>query len=153
MIGLAVAEAVRESIDLNASIDEVWELLMDPRRLGEWVSAHRKLEEDPELPLQEGSRFKQKLGIGPISFRVEWEILEVETPNRARWLGKGPAGTSADVTYELSEIEEGTRFVYINEYKLPGGLAGRAAKGAFSSAVGSREARRSLKAFQKVLGG
>lgn len=147
-----MAEAVEESIVLDATIDEVWAWLMDPEKLDEWVSAHRELGELPEVPLKKGATFRQKLGVGPISFWVEWEVCEAEQPGRARWLGKGPAGSTANVTYELTEVEDGTRFDYTNEYALPGGIAGRAAKGAFSSAVGSREARKSLRSLAEAIG-
>jgi uncharacterized protein YndB with AHSA1/START domain len=146
-------EAVHETVELDASPEEVWELIMDPRRLGDWVSAHRDLGELPELPLTGGDRFRQKLGVGPVRFSVEWEVLEAQAPTLARWRGEGPGGSTAEIVYQLEPSDRGTRFVYENDYELPGGFVGRAAKKAVSAAAGSREARRSLKRLQGVIAG
>lgn len=142
-----MAEAVHESVDLAAGPDEVWEKLMDPRFLDEWVSAHREVVEMPELPLGEGATFTQKLGVGPVKFRVEWEVLEADRPRLARWRGKGPGGSEAEITYKLSAGEngDGTHFEYKNDYELPGGVVGKAAGTAVGSAAGKREARKSMK--------
>lgn len=145
-----MAEAVHETVELDASPEEVWEKLMDPRFLEEWVTAHREIKEMPDLPLEVGESFVQKLGVGPVSFKVTWEVCEADRPAKARWHGSGPGGSTATVTYELSETDGGTRFEYRNDYELPGGFVGRAAKKAVSSAAGSREARKSLKRLQKV---
>jgi uncharacterized protein YndB with AHSA1/START domain len=146
-----MAEGVRETITLPAAPDEVWELLMDPGCLGEWVSVHRKLgDETPELPLGEGDRFKQKLGVGPVGFWVEWCIAEARAPELARWTGEGPGGSTAKVTYRLSGEDGGTRFEYENDFDPPGGLMGRAAKRAVNAAAGHHEARRSMKRLRKL---
>lgn len=145
-----MAETVRESVTIAAGPEGVWEVLMDPRRLGEWVSAHRELDELPELPLSEGDRFRQKLGLGPISFWVEWEVLEARQPEFARWRGSGPGGSSADVTYRLEpngadDDAEEICFHYENDFDPPGGMVGRAAKKVVNAAAGQREARKSMK--------
>lgn len=146
-------EQVHETVKLDAPPDEVWELLMDPRRLGEWVSAHREVMDLPDLPLTTGDSFRQKLGVGPVSFKVTWEVVEARRPEFACWRGKGPGGSTATVTYELDEIDGGTHFDYRNDYELPGGFVGRAASKAVSAAAGSREARRSLESMREVFAG
>lgn len=144
-----MSEAVVESAVIPASQEEVYDLLMDPNQLGAWVSAHREIYDLPELPLRPGDRFEQKLGVGPVTFKVEWEVERAERPEFARWVGEGPGSSRAEVTYELSEVDGGTRFDYTNDYELPGGIVGRAAAGAVSSAAGSREARKSLQRLQE----
>ncbi len=147
-----MAESVRADSEISAPPKQVWDVLMDPERLGEWVSAHRKVEDVPELPLKAGDTFRQRLGIGPAGFWVEWEILEAEAPKLARWRGKGPGGSTANVTYELAEADGGerTHFDYENEFDPPSGLLGKAAKRTVTSAVGQREASKSLKSLASL---
>ena len=38
---------VERSMQLNATPDEVRQLVMDPNRLGDWVSIHQNLEDAP----------------------------------------------------------------------------------------------------------
>ena len=61
-----MSEQVHETSEIDAPPAEVWAVLMDPGRLGEWVSAHRKLEQVPAVPLTTGDTFRQRLGIGPV---------------------------------------------------------------------------------------
>lgn len=150
---MADDSSVRETIELEAAPERVWELLMDPRRLGEWVSAHRKLDELPRLPLESGDRFRQKLGIGPVSFWVEWSVVEARAPELARWRGDGPGNSRAVVTYRLTAAGDGTRFEYENDYEPPGGRLGHAAKRVVNAAAGHREARKSLRRLAAVLDG
>lgn len=146
-----MAEAVHQSTHIEAGPEEVWAVLMDPRQLGEWVSAHREITEMPTLPLSTGDSFEQKLGVGPVRFKVRWEVIEAERPELARWRGEGPGGSTAEVIYRLAENDGGTRFEYTNDYELPGGVAGKAAKKAVSAAAGRREAKRSLKRLKRLL--
>ncbi len=149
-----MSEGIEQSIDLGTTREQLWDLLMDPNRLGEWVGPHRSIKDVPDLPLGEGDRFRQKLGFGPISFKVKWEVVQLNKPEFTRWVGTGPGGSRAEVVYTLSELEggAGTRFDYCNDYELPGGVMGRAAKRAFSSATGAREARKSLQRLQDHFG-
>ena len=144
---------VRESIEIGAAPEAVWEVLMDPRRLDEWVSAHRDLDELPPLPLGEGDRFRQRLGVGPVSFWVEWEVVEAREPELARWRGSGPGGSSAEVTYRLSANGSdggSTCFGYENDFDPPGGFAGRAAKRVVNATAGRREARKSMRRLKSL---
>ena len=147
-----MAESVTASVTIAAPPEEVWEVLMDPRRLDEWVTAHRKLGDDlPELPLSEGDGFSQRLGVGPAGFWVEWEIVEARRPELARWRGSGPAGSSAEITYRLSDQgDESTRFDYENDFDPPGGIAGQAAKKVVTAAAGKREARKSMERLKAL---
>ena len=36
------------TIDIDAPVERVWALLMDPTRLGEWVTAHCEVSDVPE---------------------------------------------------------------------------------------------------------
>jgi carbon monoxide dehydrogenase subunit G len=142
--------AVSESIEIAVTPQEVWAVVMDPHRLGDWVTAHKKVEGAPEGELSKGDSFKQKLRVVGPSFKVKWTVVEASEPTRAVWEGRGPAGSKADVTYDLSETEEGTRFDYCNNFELPGGPLGLAAKG-IAGTPATKRARQSLANLKKLL--
>jgi uncharacterized protein YndB with AHSA1/START domain len=150
-----VADSVRQSVTISAPQDAVWGALMDPHRLDDWVANHRELGELPELPLGDGDRFRQKLGVGPVSFWVEWEILEAREPELARWRGRGPGGSTAAVRYRIAPDgpDGATRFDYENDFEPPGGAVGRVAARAVNATVGEREARRSMRRLKQLLEG
>jgi hypothetical protein len=76
-------------------------------------------------------------------------VTTAERPRRVEWRGEGPLGTSARVSYTLADSGEGTSFDYVNEYELPGGIAGRVAGRAVGGAAG-REAERTLKRLKAI---
>ena len=148
-----MALAVRESVVLAAAPQEVWDTIMDPSRLELWVTAHDSVKDVDPGPVQEGEKFIQKLRLAGKSFKVEWCVTETDEPRLARWVGDGPAGSTARVCYQLHEEDGGTRFDYVNEFELPGGALGKAAGGLLSAAPGKREAQASLERLRRLLEG
>ena len=142
---------IERTIDLAAPREQVYRLLMDPDRLGEWVTIHERFEDAPE-ELSQGSRMTQRLNVAGQRFTVHWTVTEDDRPSRVTWEGSGPARTTARVVYDLEERDGGTRFSYLNEYELPGGAAGRIAGRAVSAAAG-REVERSLERLKRLVEG
>lgn len=146
-----MSKSVRESIVIAAEPQVVWDTIMDPARLGEWVSLHDSITEGGEGIVGEGDSFTQKMRLAGKSFKVRWEVVEAQAPRFARWSGDGPAGSNASVSYKLTESGGGTCFDYCNDFALPGGALGKAAGGLLSAAPGSREAKRSLDRLKELL--
>lgn len=144
---------VRESIELAVRPEEVFDLLIDVDRLGEWVTAHRAIVDEPPRPLTVGSRFSQKLRLGGVSFKVGWEVTRMERPRVVEWRGSGPGGSDARVCYSLTANGAGTRFDYLNEFRLPGGKLAQAAGRAVGEGKARREARDSLQRLRALLDG
>lgn len=146
-----MGDVVSQSIEIDAPIEEVWKLIMDPERLGDWVTIHRSVSDVPAGELVEGSRFRQEMRLKGVPLKVRWEVIEADAPNSARWRGEAGAGASARISYALSEVDGRTRFDYENEFELPGGKVGKLAGRAFNAATGDKEARKSLQALKEVL--
>jgi carbon monoxide dehydrogenase subunit G len=142
---------VRESIDLPAPREEVFELLIDLDRLGEWVTAHRAIVGEPPDRLEEGSSFTQKLRLAGVPFKVGWEVTRLERPQLVEWRGNGPGGSDARVCYSLAGNGGGTRFDYVNEFRLPGGKLAQVAGRAVGEGRARHEARESLARLQRLL--
>ena len=122
---------VEREIDLDAPPERVYDVIMDPQRLEDWVTIHHHLVEAPDGSLQKGSKLVQCLKLAGSKFNVRWEVVENEPQQRVVWDGKGPVRSYAKVVYELApDGDGGTHFSYANEYELPGGPLGRMAGGA-----------------------
>jgi uncharacterized protein YndB with AHSA1/START domain len=148
----AAMAKVQTSIDIAAPVQDVWELVTDLPRLGDWVSVHRDFPELPPAEVTEGVSFKQTLAVAGTPFAVQWTAVEVDGPKRLRWEGTGPAGTTARTTYSLSAASGGTRFTYENEFKLPAGEVGEAASGVVAGHA-EREADASLARLKQLAEG
>lgn len=146
-----MSPAVRCEIELDARPERVWDVVMDPHRLSEWVTTHRSLGDGAPAELEQGASFEQELRLAGVGFRVRWRVDEVEEPRRVVWSGDGPSGSSARVRYTLEPVDGGTRFGYENEFELPGGVAGKLAGKALGERASRREAERSLDNLKRLV--
>jgi uncharacterized membrane protein len=118
---------VERTIEIEAPARDVYDIVMDPARLGDWVTIHDHLEDAPNGPLKHGSKLTQWLKLAGRRFKVRWTIVENDPCRRVVWEGRGPVGSHAQVVYEFDENGQETRFFYMNQYDLPGGVVGRVA--------------------------
>ena len=144
---------VTASIDIDAPRKKVFETMLDPSRLDEWVTIHRKVNRADTGEPHEGFEMDQTLCLRHANFKVHWTLTEASRPHSATWEGRGPAGSYARTSYRLTPDGDGTHFEYENEFKAPGGLLGKAASRVVVGGVPEREARRSLQQLKALLEG
>lgn len=135
---------------IAAPPERVYEIVMDPRRLGDWVTIHQRLEDAPDGPLERGSRLTQCLRLAGQTFKVRWKVVQNDRCRRVVWEGSGPVRSKAKVVYELSGRDGGTDFSYLNEYDLPGGPLGRFA-GRTVSRITGKELDGSLQRLKELV--
>lgn len=135
---------VERSIDIAATPEQIYAVIMDPSSLERWVTIHTELEDAPEGQLEQGSELTQRLHLAGRGFTVHWKVIENRPARKVVWEGSGPLRSHAGVTYELTPNGDGgTRFTYTNEFALPGGPLGRVA-GPVVRRVTAGELERSL---------
>lgn len=119
---------VERSIEIAATPERIYAVIMDPACLERWVTIHAALEHAPEAPLERGSELTQRLQLAGRGFTVHWKVIENQPARKVVWEGSGPMRSHAGVTYQLTPGGDGrTRFTYTNEFSLPGGPLGRVA--------------------------
>ena len=143
---------VQVKTKIEAPVERVWETIMDPSRLEQWVTIHRDLKSAPSGPLRAGSEMDQVMHFRGISFQVHWTLVDVHEPSHAEWEGRGPAHSRARIRYQLSGDSDGaTEFEYFNEFTPPGGRLGVVASRVIMGAASEREANRSLQKLKDLL--
>lgn len=143
---------VRTQIEIDAPPDVVFDVALDPERLGEWVTIHRELLSADDGPPVQGMEMHQRMSLRGASFKVRWELVACERPTRAEWKGRGPARSKAETEYELQALPGGrTRFSYRNDFKAPLGPLGAVASNALVGGLPEKEAIASLKALKRLV--
>ena|SRR5579875_1579126 len=143
---------VSAEVVIDAPIERVWETIMNPERLGDWVTIHRGVANVSENPLRRGSTMDQSMCVRGITFRVHWTLMSVDSPRHALWEGGGPAHSTAVIRYELQTDDRGrTTFHYTNEFHPPGGRLGSVAGRFIVGATSEREANNSLARLKALL--
>ncbi len=143
---------VRASIEIDAPRERVYDYMLDPAHLDEWVTIHRRVNSRDVGPPREGYEMDQTLCLRGANFKVHWTLTEADRPDRATWEGRGPAHSYARTSYSLSDLDsDGTHFEYENEFKAPGGILGAAASRVLVGGQPQREANRSLQQLKALL--
>lgn len=141
---------VARQIEIAVPPQQVYEVIMNPRCLEEWVTIHVGLDDAPDGSLRQGSKLTQRLKLAGRCFTVKWTVVEDEPGRRVVWNGRGPLRSKAEVVYDLQPSEAGTLFCYQNEYALPGGPLGRMA-GPMVNRVTAGELSESLQRLRSML--
>jgi uncharacterized protein YndB with AHSA1/START domain len=137
--------SVHVTTRINAPIERVWETIMDPNRFGEWVTIHRAVREVSGDPARRGATMEQTLHVRGVTFKVHWELTDVNPPYSAEWIGRGPAHSTARIHYALSSAgDNNTVFDYTNEFTAPGGRIGSYASNVIVGHTPDREAHASI---------
>jgi uncharacterized membrane protein len=143
---------VTASIEIDAPREKVYDLVLDPARLDEWVTIHRRVNSRDGGPPRQGYEMNQTLHLRGANFKVSWTLTEADRPDRATWEGRGPAHSYARTSYDLRALDgDRTRFEYENEFTAPGGFLGAAASRMLIGGVPEREAKRSLERLKALL--
>ena len=137
-------------MQIDAPIDEVFALAMDPKRTLDWVTIARDVKDVKGSPTAEGFEMKQQLCLRGVPFWVTWDLVEVDGPNFARYEGRGPMRSKAFIENRLTEQDGGTLYRYSNEFKAPFGPLGSTAQRVLAGGVPEREARASLQNLKKL---
>lgn len=135
---------VTASIHIDAPPEKVWELIMDPDRLGDWVTIHRGLGRVDAGPPRVGYRMDQHVHLRGVSLDIHWTLVECSPCARAVWTGRGPTRSRARTEYILEDERGGTRFDYRNEFHPPFGPLGTILSRALVGGMPEREATHTL---------
>ncbi len=143
---------VHVQITIDAAPQLVWDTVMDPTRLGEWVTIHRSVTVKSDDAVSEGAQMDQVLHVMGVSFKVHWTLESVKAPRRAEGGGRAPAMSRAVIRYGLTANEDGsTDFDYVNEFHPPGGPLGNVASKVVVGHISEREAHDSLNRLKQLV--
>jgi uncharacterized protein YndB with AHSA1/START domain len=106
-------------------IEEVWQVLTDPRWVARWTTTGRGGRPEDFAP-EVGRRFRfvARPTVGWAGV-VHCEVLEVRAPELLRytWSGDEAGRDATEVTYRLEQVAGGTRFTWSHTgFAGPGGL-------------------------------
>lgn len=126
---------------------------MDPDRLAEWVTIHRRLRHADGGAPRVGYRMEQQVHLRGVSLDVHWKLVECVPNRRAVWDGRGPARSRARTEYVLIPERDGqaTHFRYHNEFRAPLGPIGAIATNALVGGMPEREAHRTLQQLSELM--
>jgi len=142
---------VEATIRIDAPPEEVWDTVMDPAQLADWVTIHRRLVRADEGAPHAGYEMEQLIHMRGVTVDVHWSLAEFDPCRRAVWEGRGPARSRARTEYLLAAENGATRFDYRNDFHAPLGPLGAIVSRALVGGMPQREANRSLERLKSKI--
>jgi carbon monoxide dehydrogenase subunit G len=139
------------SAHIAAPPAEVWKTVMDPHRLGEWVTIHRALRWADDGSPRVGYEMTQQVHLRGVSLDVHWRLAQCDPCRLAVWEGRGPARSRAQTEYALRAEGDGTHFDYRNEFRPPLGPVGALASRALVGGMPERETQHTIERLRELL--
>jgi uncharacterized protein YndB with AHSA1/START domain len=116
----------RVSVDVNATPEDVWKVIANPRNLTRWDRHVTKVEGAPKDGLSKGSEYSTSIRFAGVGARVDAEVLEIHPPRYSKVRLKGLMDATVETTVE--PLGNGrSRIHHQVEYQLRGGPLGRMA--------------------------
>lgn len=81
---------IRQDAIIDATPEEVWAVISNPRNLPRWNKYITAVHDVPENGLRPGDRYWTEMGGFGVRFRVRAEVLEVDPPRYSRVRLTGP---------------------------------------------------------------
>lgn len=144
---------IERSIRIDASPEEVFNVLTDLSRLPRWATTVVETHDVPEGPLAPGQRFGQTILVAGRKLETEWEVRSIERPRHVTYQATGPGGGELRMLQRVSDDAEGSRVELELDYQLPGGFLGEALNRAYVERRNEREAEHSLQNLKDLIEG
>ncbi|MFT4200262.1 SRPBCC family protein [Gordonia sp. (in: high G+C Gram-positive bacteria)] len=142
---------VKDSVDVDMSVEEAWEHASDLSRYGEWLTLHdgwRSALPAPE-ELGKGVKVASVIKLKGARVRFNWTVEKYDPPKQVRLKGDGKGGVKAKLDLSISPKGDGSVVTF--EVDLGGlpliGPAGKAA-----ALATRKDLHASLEKFREVFG-
>ncbi|MGB3412480.1 MAG: SRPBCC family protein [Microthrixaceae bacterium] len=117
--------SIRESVEIDASVEVVWNVLADVSVLPDLSSSTVDVQVDGLLD-HVGQTFRQTVRFARKDWSSEWRVDDVEPERMLRISGSLPGGTPYTMTERLRALENNrTKLSIQGDYELPFGMVGR----------------------------
>lgn len=141
---------VQRSVVINAAPEEVFGLMTDTRRYGDWVFGFAGLDEGPDR-LAEGDRFRWRMKGHGLTLKPRSEVVELAAPRRYQEEIHFGRFLRATLTKTVTPQKRRTQLSWTLNYRVIGGPFGVALDWLMAHRVAVRAVEYSLKGAKRVL--
>jgi uncharacterized membrane protein len=143
---------IRESAIVDASPEDVWAVISDPRNLPRWNRSIHAVHDVPEDGLREGDRYWTEVGALGVRVRVPAHVLELDRGRYAKVRLSGPIDAVVQ-TWVRPAGRRRSRLEHQVDYQLPGGPIGSVVARAVRSLGAATLLRRGIRAQKRQVEG
>ena len=144
---------IERAIEIDASPEQVFELLTDLDRLQEWATIAGDTENPPAKPLSQGATWKHKVKVAGMELEGDWRVVAIERPQLVEYEATRSGGGWLKMRQEVAPSPQGSRVELQVDYELPLGALGQAVDKLVVERRNEREAEESLQNLKSILEG
>lgn len=96
---------------------QVWQLVVDLPRYGEWNSMHEGFSGELPASLGQGATYKQQVKLMGMPAEIAWLVTEAKAPGQLELKGDGPMGVKAVNRWLIEPAGEGSLVTLEMEFK------------------------------------
>jgi uncharacterized protein YndB with AHSA1/START domain len=149
---------INRSTDINASGNEVFDVLTNLDCLPLWSTITLATHGTPRQPIEEGDTFEQTLRVLGASIETRWQVGELDRPHKVAYQAETPDGGVLRMVQQVHDSAGVSRVDVELEYELPGGFVNERAQSvagwvdeAFSGRRNERELEHSLHNLKELV--
>jgi uncharacterized membrane protein len=139
---------IEESIDIEASREEVWQFVSQPERYEEFMFGSHWATVDGEPTTGSRARFQMTIEVRSIDLGGVVEVVEWDPPHEFTWTSI--TGIDQRGRWILRDCPAGTKATVRASYQVPGGVLALVAS-QLSKPLIRRDLRRSLEALKAAV--
>jgi len=139
---------IHKSIDIDAPVERVFEILTDPRRLPEYAQGLISVEDIRQTEQHVGDSFRAIYSVLGLRFPMTFTATEYEHPSTLTRCFEG--GMKGTWTWRLEPQGKGTHVTTAMEYEMAGGILGKAMNAVLVERMNEKNAKGMLENLKLV---
>ncbi len=139
---------ITKTIDINAPVEKVFEILTDPKRVPEFAPGVTSVEDIRQSEQHIGDSFKATYAVLGLHFPMTFTATEYEQPTKLSNRFEG--GMKGTWTWILEPRGNGTHLTTAMEYEMAGGFLGKAINSVLVERMNEKNAERLLENLKLV---
>lgn len=142
---------IERHIDIDASAEEVFDVLTDLDLLPTWSTTTVETHGTPPKPLETGETFTQTLRVLGRTVDVRWTVSELQRPQKVAYTAESDDNGTLRMVQNVAERAGGSRVQLEIDYELPGGLLGDVLDSVYAERRNEREIQHSLENLKELV--
>jgi uncharacterized membrane protein len=114
---------IKKTVDINASSDDVFDLLTDLDALPAWSTITVETHGTPRKPIEEGDTFTQTLRVLGRSLEAQWRVVTLSDRRKLAYEASVAGGGRMEMSQSITDSDGVSRVEFEVDYDLPDDVA------------------------------
>jgi uncharacterized protein YndB with AHSA1/START domain len=141
---------IKRSVMIDSPVEEVFRLMTDTTRFGDWVFGFSELTEGPST-IDANTSFRWKMKGHGLTLKPRSKIVSFDAPQRYEEEIRIPGILRGTLTKTVTQQKRRTQLSWVLDYRVVGGPLGVAADWLVAHRVAERAVQRSLEKARHLL--